>query len=387
MIGSVELPRRAVIALLLGLAVGLLILVGCGGAGDDPDTAAAASTLGLAADVTADETDPSTAGGEPDGSDTTATSGDDADAEAAPDADADAEAPDEQPLPTTAIELIAAIDEAELALRQPGLDQATAAPWGRRQQALYRVWGFNPGWADDVLAGVDPSIAGAVTRNWTARQELEILVRSHSVSDSLPAWTIEPPAPADELLGYYQEAEAATGVPWSILASINLIETRMGRIRGISTAGAVGPMQFLPTTWAECCDGDPTDPRDAINGAGRYLVQRGGDDDLDRAIFGYNNSDHYVAAVTSIAAVLDAEPQLYYGYHAWEVYFLTTEGVIVLAEGYRQAGVGVRARLAGRQSGEPIPGPVAERPTVVHGSRGSQRRCWHRPAERFEMAR
>ena len=125
-------------------------------------------------------------------------------------------------------------------------------------------------------------------------------------------------------------------MPWSILASINLIETRMGRIQGVSTAGAVGPMQFLPTTWAECCDGDPSNPRDAINGAGRYLVQRGAERDLNRAIFGYNNSDYYVTAVTSFAAVLDEEPDLYYAYHAWQVYFLSTEGVFVLPEGYEQ---------------------------------------------------
>ncbi|MGI9614484.1 MAG: lytic transglycosylase domain-containing protein [Acidimicrobiales bacterium] len=244
--------------------------------------------------------------------------------------------PDQLDLPETPAGLAAAIGEAELALRQPGIDQATAAPWGRRQQALYRVLGFNPAWAEEVIAATDPSVQQAVTRNWEANRALLALVNSHTISDTLPAWRIETPPPADELIGYYREAEASTGVPWSILASINLIETRMGRIKGISTAGAVGPMQFLPTTWAECCDGDPTNHRDAINGAGRYLVQRGAERNLDRAIFGYNNSDYYVAAVTSFAAVLDEEPDLYYAYHAWQVYFLSTEGVFVLPEGYEQ---------------------------------------------------
>jgi len=245
-------------------------------------------------------------------------------------------APDDRPLPTSAEQLAAELEEAERALRAPGIDEAGAAPWGRRQQALYRVLAFNPEWAEVVLADVDASLRDAVAHNWTARQELLALVNTEELSETLPAWRIGRPRPADELLGYYREAEAATGVPWEILASINLVETRMGRIQGISTAGAIGPMQFLPTTWNECCDGDPTEPRDAINGAARYLVQRGGDTDLDRAIFGYNNSDYYVTAVSSYAAVMEADEAAYYGYHAWQVYFLSSAGLIVLAEGYEQ---------------------------------------------------
>ena len=54
--------------------------------------------------------------------------------------------------------------------------------------------------------------------------------------------------------------------------AINLAETRMGRIVGVSSAGAVGPMQFLPATWESCCVGDPTDAHDAILGAATYLA-------------------------------------------------------------------------------------------------------------------
>ena len=94
-------------------------------------------------------------------------------------------------------------------------------------------------------------------------------------SDTLPAWQIVPPLPAEQLLAYYHEAEAATGVPWYFLASINLVETRMGRIHGLSTAGAQGPMQFLPSTWAACCTGDIEDAHDAIVGAATYLKMSG----------------------------------------------------------------------------------------------------------------
>lgn len=246
-------------------------------------------------------------------------------------------APADVPLPTTSEQLAAALSEAELALRAPETDEVSARPWGRRQQVLYRVLSANPTWADDVLATVDPAVVDAVGHNWAARQDLSALVNSETLHDELPAWRIAPPAPADELLGYYREAAEATGVPWEILAAINLVETRMGRISGVSTAGALGPMQFLPTTWAECCDGDPTDNHDAIRGAAEYLIDRGAARDLDRAVFGYNNSDRYVRSVRAYAAVMEADPDAYYGYHAWQVFFLSTEGLVLLPEGYEQS--------------------------------------------------
>lgn len=346
---------RTVVAVLV---IGSLVLAACGSGGDDADDRSSldgAQQAGSGADddpdsdSIADEGDPEVTNAH---SDSTEDGADDTDSTESTESGADdpgsdddvdpatgtesAAPPDEWPLPTDAGELTTALDETELTLRRSGIAAEDAAPWGRRQQALYRVLAQNPDWADEVVAGVDPSIQAAVASNWTAQQALLVLVNSHTITETVPAWRIEPPAAADELLGYYREAEAATGVPWSILAAINLVETRMGRIKGVSSAGAIGPMQFLPTTWAECCDGDPNEPRDAINGAGRYLVQRGADSDLDRAIFGYNNSDHYVSAVRSYAAVLDADPAAYYGYHAWQVYYLSTEGVVVLPEGYTQ---------------------------------------------------
>ncbi len=242
--------------------------------------------------------------------------------------------PDQAPLPNSADGLAAALNEAEGALREPNIGQETAAPWGRRQQALYQLLWANPDWVEPTLAAIDPTVASAVEHNWTARQTLSALVNSENLSPTLPAWRIDPPAPAEELLGYYREASDATGVPWEVLAAINLVETRMGRINGISSAGAVGPMQFLPTTWEECCSGDPTDPHDAIVGAATYLVRRGAETDLDRAIFGYNNSDYYVTAVQAYAAVMAEDANAYFGYHAWQVFYLSAAGLAVLPEGY-----------------------------------------------------
>jgi hypothetical protein len=240
------------------------------------------------------------------------------------------------PLPSTPEALITELNEVETALGDTALDAALIPAWGRRQQLLYRVLSAHPDWAEPVVAGVEESVREVVSLNWLARSSLSALVRSESIAATLPAWEVSPPEPAATLLGFYREAADATGVPWEVLAAINLVETRMGRINGLSTAGAVGPMQFLPTTWAGCCTGDPTDDHDAIVGAAQYLVDRGAPENMDRAIFGYNNSDRYVAAVQAYAQVLRLAPQRYHGYHAWEVVFLSSAGLVRLPDGYRQ---------------------------------------------------
>ncbi len=243
------------------------------------------------------------------------------------------------PRPTSAEEMAEALSAVEQTLRNDdlSLSDEELSSIGRYQQGLYRQLTFQPDWQDTVLASVAEDIAPAVALNWEARENLQELLAIHHTADSLPAWRVSDPFPAAELLGYYKEAEATTGIDWEYVAAINLVETRMGRIQGISTAGAVGPMQFLPTTWAECCDGDPTQPRDAIIGAATYLTHRGGPENMDKAIWGYNNSDFYVNAVKAYAEVLRADERAYFGYHGWGVYFLTTEGLIFIEEGYEQA--------------------------------------------------
>ena len=242
----------------------------------------------------------------------------------------------DDPLPASGPAMAEALAEAESAVRDPSVPDDEAAAWGRHQQRLYRHLARNPDWADAALTIDDPTLRQAVELNWEARANLEVLLASHGPEADLPAWRVVAPRPADELLGYYRDGEAQWGIDWEYLAAINLIETRMGRIEGISSAGAIGPMQFLPTTWAECCDGDATDPADAIPGAARYLTIRGGPEDMDRAIWGYNNSDNYVAAVTAYAEVLRADERAYRGYHAWQVYYASTEGLLVLPVGYEE---------------------------------------------------
>jgi hypothetical protein len=106
------------------------------------------------------------------------------------------------------------------------------------------------------------------------------------------------------LLPIYQACGTEYGIPWQVLASINRIETAFGTNLNVSTAGAVGWMQFLPSTWEAYGvdanhDGrkDPYNPVDAICGAARYLNASGGSADLRRAIFSYNHADWYVDEV------------------------------------------------------------------------------------------
>jgi membrane-bound lytic murein transglycosylase B len=193
---------------------------------------------------------------------------------------------------------------------------------------------------EEVLAALDPAARPAVERVVRARQFLQARTASRPPQpppDELPAWTIVEPEPIEALLAHYAEAEQLTGVGWYWLAAIHLQETRMGRIQGVSSADAVGPMQFLPETWARCCSGDPTVTRDAIIGAATYLAQSGAPADMAAALYEYNPNEGYVAVVTAYAESLREEPELYTGYHAFQVFFGSSAGTVRLPVGYSHA--------------------------------------------------
>jgi Transglycosylase SLT domain len=220
----------------------------------------------------------------------------------------------------------------EQAIRDPATPEPALTAAARRQQAAYRAIGRHPEWDAIIGPRIPPPLQETYDRNIDARRQLYAMTEVH---DTLPAWRIVPPAPADALLGYYREAEAATGVGWNYLASINLIESRFGSIQGDSTAGAQGPMQFLPSTWdAYGNGGDIRSPRDSIMAAGRYLAANNFANDPDHAIFRYNNADRYVRAVQDYAAILAADPGAFAGYYRWDVYFRTTAGDVLLPIGY-----------------------------------------------------
>ncbi len=118
------------------------------------------------------------------------------------------------------------------------------------------------------------------------------------------------------LLPIYQSAAVQYGVPWQILAAINEIETNYGTDLSVSTAGAVGWMQFMPSTWSsygvdafKAGYADPYNPVDAIYAAARYLRAAGAAQNLRGAILAYNHSDEYADSVLLRAKLISTYPQ------------------------------------------------------------------------------
>jgi len=240
----------------------------------------------------------------------------------------------------TATPHVTVVDAAYVAAELGGVEEGirlpdTPAPeylgLGRRQQSAYHLLAAHPAWVPAVLAAVPASVRPAVQANISAAQQIDSL---NGASSALPHWRIIAPPTPDVLLGYYREAQQASGIPWQYLAAINLIETNMGRIQGLSSAGAQGPMQFMPATWASYGRGDVNNPHDAILAAGRYLQAHGASSNMARAIYAYNPSMLYVRAVQLYAQQMFANERTFLAYYNWEVYVQTTNGEVLLPEGF-----------------------------------------------------
>ena len=134
--------------------------------------------------------------------------------------------------------------------------------------------------------------------------------------------------PPDRLRDLYRAAQRRYGVAWNVLAAVNFVETGFNKIRSASSAGAQGPMQFIPSTWrAYGMGGDIDDPRDAIMGAANYLRASGAPRDYRRALYAYNPSPLYVRAVSRFARRIARRPEAFYGYHSWEIFVRTPTGL------------------------------------------------------------
>ncbi len=188
----------------------------------------------------------------------------------------------------------------------------------------------NPG-DESAVNRSDSNIRSAVGR---ARDKVEDAAGAQnpdgSPNPANPTYSLSTPGPArigvpnffiDKfrippfLLPIYQAAGIQYGVRWEILAAINEIETDYGRNLNVSSAGALGWMQFLPSTWRVYgvdANGDkvndPYNPVDAIFAAARYLRAAGADTDIRRAVFAYNHADWYVDSVLLRAQVIGGLP-------------------------------------------------------------------------------
>jgi hypothetical protein len=143
---------------------------------------------------------------------------------------------------TTADRLTAQLTTAETAIRDPATPAGTLPALGRSQQRAYRTLVRHPRLVPEVLAQLPPTLRPVVRANVVAGSELRKL---NGPAGRLPRWRIVAPAPANHLLAAYRAAQVKLGVPWEYLAAIHLVETRLGRIRGTSSAGAQGPIGEL----------------------------------------------------------------------------------------------------------------------------------------------
>jgi hypothetical protein len=231
----------------------------------------------------------------------------------------------------------------ERGIRAPGDPMAVA--YGRLQPQAYGTLVSHPEWRAAVLVAVGADVQSAVSANLDAAVSLDSLTTGGPLSATLPPWTILAPQPEATLVADYNAAQAATGIPWGYLAAIQLIESRLGRIMGPSSAGAQGPMQFLPSTFAEYGQGgNINDDHDAILAAARLLAANHGATNINQALLAYNDDQRYAKAVEDYAGVLLADPAAFDGYYQWPVVYETSSGTYVLPEGYpaqpavRQAG-------------------------------------------------
>jgi Transglycosylase SLT domain len=268
------------------------------------------------------------------------------------------------PATTTAAERLAAqLTTAETAIRDPATPTGKLPALGRSQQRAYRALVHQPRLLPKVLAQLPPTLRRTVKANVVAGRELRTLNRP---ARRLPRWRIVAPAPAGQLLAAYRAAQARQAVPWEYLAAIHLVETRMGRIRGTSSAGAQGPMQFLPSTWRRYGHGGDIDATgDAILAAARLLAANGAPADMAAALYAYNPSRRYVRAVSAYAGQLRANQRAFFGYYHWQVFY----GDTLLPEGY-PARPPIRP-LADRPLARPGVLGADVRHTAPHSGRGA----------------
>jgi len=240
-----------------------------------------------------------------------------------------------QPLaapPAAASTLANQINRAQAVIDDPGSSSGDVADAAFLEQlATKRLERETRSARQATLALLRPQAAATVRTDLAAGASLS---RLNVPAKHFPRWRIAQPPGPGTLLGFFREAQSRFGIAWQILAAIEFIETRFGRIHGLSTAGAQGPMQFLPSTWTRYGRGDINNQRDAILGAARFLVANGAPGDIAGALYHYNNSADYVAAVQDYAQRMRADPRAYDGYYDWQVIYARPDGAFVLPIGY-----------------------------------------------------
>lgn len=195
------------------------------------------------------------------------------------------------------------------------------------QQRIVILLTAKPTLSRQVLARMPAADARPLRSELAVRRELARL----STPRPLSAFRTGPAAPAAALVADYRAAQQRFGVAWNVLAAVNFIETAFNKLRNSSTAGAQGPMQFIPATWRRYgLGGNIHDPHDAILGAANYLHASGAPGNYARALFHYNRSRVYVDAVLHYASMIRSDPHAFYVLYSRQVFVRTPRGLVRL---------------------------------------------------------
>jgi soluble lytic murein transglycosylase-like protein len=177
------------------------------------------------------------------------------------------------------------------------------------------VLGDHPNLTRQVLPLLSDPLRNEMRRLYRARRVL-LKLAADTPNRKLKLGTRPPFA---DLVDFYDEAERRLGVGANYLAAIHLVETKFGRVVNNSVAGAQGPMQFIPSTWAIYGHGgNIRDPHDAILAAARLLRANGAPRRYGPALRAYNPSGLYVEAVTQYARLVAADSYALYFLYTWE---------------------------------------------------------------------
>jgi soluble lytic murein transglycosylase-like protein len=180
----------------------------------------------------------------------------------------------------------------------------------------------DPALATRVIHLLPRALARDIADDVLAHRELARLTPARPLSAFRPG----PAAPAPKLRAWYGEAQRRSGVPWQVLAAVNFVESDFGRMRETSVAGAQGPMQFMPSTWASYGRGDVHDPHAAILGAARFLRAAGAPGDERGALYRYNPSPAYVDAVERFAGRIRRNSRVFRQFYARPLVVRTPAG-------------------------------------------------------------
>lgn len=224
-------------------------------------------------------------------------------------------------LTSTTARLHAAIDAWQAGPRAARATPRDVTLWALHQQRLFLALTYDA----ELGRRARPLLPREARATLDARRRLVALTPPTRLP--LSAFRTGPSLSAQTLLRFYLEAERRFDVEWEVLAAVNFVETGFNRLRSRSSAGAQGPMQFMPATWsAYGLGGDVHDPRDAIMGAANYLRASGAARDLRGALRRYNHSQRYVDAVVTFTAQMRRDERVFLQYHAWQVFVKTPSG-------------------------------------------------------------